>query len=68
MRFSLQNTDFGWGKPVWKSMGKMEGQNMVVMVDDQEGDGVEAWVQLDEKRMCQLEQDPDIKTYAFLVE
>ena len=35
------------------------------MMDDQEGDGVEAWVHLDEKRMSQLEQDPDIHTYAF---
>nr|GEV26629.1 pelargonidin 3-O-(6-caffeoylglucoside) 5-O-(6-O-malonylglucoside) 4'''-malonyltransferase-like [Tanacetum cinerariifolium] len=29
---------------------------------------IEVWVHLDEKRMCQLEQDLDIKTYAFLVE
>nr|GEZ02035.1 pelargonidin 3-O-(6-caffeoylglucoside) 5-O-(6-O-malonylglucoside) 4'''-malonyltransferase-like [Tanacetum cinerariifolium] len=68
MRFSWQNTDFGWGKPVWKSMGKMEAQNTMVMVDDQEGDDVEVLVHLDEKRMCQLEQDLDIKTYSFLDE
>nr|GEV45479.1 ribonuclease H-like domain-containing protein [Tanacetum cinerariifolium] len=67
-KFSWQNADFGWGKPVWKSMGKMETQNLVIMMDDQEGDGVEAWVHLDEKRMCQLEQDPDIQTYAYLVQ
>ncbi|PWA36294.1 transferase, Chloramphenicol acetyltransferase-like domain protein [Artemisia annua] len=67
-KFSWQNADFGWGKPVWKSVGKMETQNFVIMMDDQEGDGVEAWVHLDEKRMCQLEQDPDIRTYAFLAQ
>lgn len=60
----FNNADFGWGKPVWKSTGKYEAQNMLVLMDDQEGDGVEAWVYLDEKRMRQLEQDPDIQTYA----
>ncbi|GKB66856.1 pelargonidin 3-O-(6-caffeoylglucoside) 5-O-(6-O-malonylglucoside) 4'''-malonyltransferase-like protein, partial [Tanacetum coccineum] len=67
-KFSWQNTNFGWGKPVWRSREKIEAQNTVVMMDDQEGDGVEAWVHLDEKRMCQLEQDPDIQTYAYLVQ
>ncbi|GKE68691.1 pelargonidin 3-O-(6-caffeoylglucoside) 5-O-(6-O-malonylglucoside) 4'''-malonyltransferase-like protein, partial [Tanacetum coccineum] len=65
-KFSWQNADFGWGKPVWRSTEKMVAQNMVIMMDDQEGDGVEAWVHLDETRMCQLEQDPDIQTYAFM--
>ncbi|GJV57784.1 pelargonidin 3-O-(6-caffeoylglucoside) 5-O-(6-O-malonylglucoside) 4'''-malonyltransferase-like protein [Tanacetum coccineum] len=64
-KFSWQNTDFGWGMPIWKSLGRMEAQNLVIMMDDQKGEGIEAWVHLDEKRMCQFEEDPDIKTYAF---
>nr|GEU65881.1 pelargonidin 3-O-(6-caffeoylglucoside) 5-O-(6-O-malonylglucoside) 4'''-malonyltransferase-like [Tanacetum cinerariifolium] len=62
--FSFNKADFGWGKPVWKSTGKCAVQNVVIMMDDQEGDGVEAWVHLDEKRMHQLEQNPDVKAYA----
>ncbi|GKE55986.1 pelargonidin 3-O-(6-caffeoylglucoside) 5-O-(6-O-malonylglucoside) 4'''-malonyltransferase-like protein [Tanacetum coccineum] len=62
--FPFNKADFGWGKPVWKSTGKCAAQNLVIMIDDQEGDGVEAWVHLDEKRMHQLEQNPDIKAYA----
>nr|GEZ30759.1 pelargonidin 3-O-(6-caffeoylglucoside) 5-O-(6-O-malonylglucoside) 4'''-malonyltransferase-like [Tanacetum cinerariifolium] len=60
----MPGADFGWGKPVWKSIGKFAAQNYVILMDDQEGDGVEAWVHLDEKRMHQLEQDHDIKAYA----
>ncbi|GJS84740.1 pelargonidin 3-O-(6-caffeoylglucoside) 5-O-(6-O-malonylglucoside) 4'''-malonyltransferase-like protein [Tanacetum coccineum] len=64
-KFSFNKADFGWGKPVWRSTGQFAAQNFVVMMDDQEGDGIEAWVHFDEKRMRQLEQDPDIKAYAI---
>nr|GEW78132.1 reverse transcriptase domain-containing protein [Tanacetum cinerariifolium] len=62
---SSKNADFGSGKPVWRSTGKTEAQNTVIMIDDQEGDEVEAWVHLDEELMRQLEQDPDMQAYAF---
>ncbi|KAD6454353.1 hypothetical protein E3N88_09059 [Mikania micrantha] len=61
--FSFYKADFGWGKPVWASQGKYPIQNLVVMMDDQEGGGVEAWVHLNEKCMRELEQDSDIKKY-----
>ncbi|KAI3755306.1 hypothetical protein L1987_55102 [Smallanthus sonchifolius] len=63
--FSFYQADFGCGKPVWASTGKLPTQNLVIMIDDHEGDGVEAWVHLDEKGMKQLEQDSDIKAYAI---
>ncbi|KAK1430280.1 hypothetical protein QVD17_12917 [Tagetes erecta] len=64
-KFSYYDADFGCGKPVWASIGKLPTQNLVIMLDDREGDGVEAWVHMDEKRMKQLEQDYDIKAYAI---
>nr|XP_043626941.1 pelargonidin 3-O-(6-caffeoylglucoside) 5-O-(6-O-malonylglucoside) 4'''-malonyltransferase-like [Erigeron canadensis] len=66
-RFSFYGADFGLGKPIWRSPGKFPGQNLVTMMDyDQEGgEGIEAWVHLDENRMSQLEQDPDIMAYAI---
>ncbi|XP_071729898.1 pelargonidin 3-O-(6-caffeoylglucoside) 5-O-(6-O-malonylglucoside) 4'''-malonyltransferase-like [Rutidosis leptorrhynchoides] len=63
-KFSFYEADFGYGKLIWASTGKLPVQNVVIMLDDHEGDGVEAWVHLDEKRMSELEQDPDIKLYA----
>lgn len=62
-KFSFYQADFGWGKPVWKST-KFSSQTGVIMMDDQEGDGVEAWVSLDEERMFKLAQDANIKAYA----
>ncbi|GJY76575.1 pelargonidin 3-O-(6-caffeoylglucoside) 5-O-(6-O-malonylglucoside) 4'''-malonyltransferase-like protein [Tanacetum coccineum] len=65
-KFSFYNADFGSGKTIWASTGKLPCQNLVIMMDDNEGDGVEAWVHLDDKRMKELEQDYDIKAYATL--
>ncbi|KAL8209548.1 hypothetical protein R6Q57_006280 [Mikania cordata] len=64
-KFSFNNADFGWGKPVWKSTGRYAAQKFVLLLDDQEGDGIEAWVHLDENKMSQLEQDHDIQTYTM---
>nr|GEU53790.1 pelargonidin 3-O-(6-caffeoylglucoside) 5-O-(6-O-malonylglucoside) 4'''-malonyltransferase-like [Tanacetum cinerariifolium] len=65
-KFSFYNADFGSGKTIWASTGKLPCQNLVIMMDDNEGDGVEAWVHLDDKRMKELAQDYDIKAYATL--
>ncbi|KAJ0801092.1 putative transferase [Helianthus annuus] len=62
-KFSFYTTDFGWGKPVWRSITDMKTPQTVVMMDDEEGDGVEAWVLMDKKRMCELERDLNIKAY-----
>ncbi|KAI3732196.1 hypothetical protein L1987_63395 [Smallanthus sonchifolius] len=63
--FSFHNVDFGWGKPVWRSTGHYAAENFVLLMDDQEGEGVEAWVHLDEKHMCKLEKEVDIQAYAI---
>ncbi|KAI3755450.1 hypothetical protein L1987_55251 [Smallanthus sonchifolius] len=62
-RFSFHTADFGWGKPVWKSITNEKIPNSVTMMDDEEGDGVEAWVHLDEKQMCELEKDSNLQAY-----
>ncbi|KAJ0800946.1 putative transferase [Helianthus annuus] len=48
-KFSYYEDDFGCGKPVWASPAKLPTQNLVILMDDHEGDGVEAWVHLDKK-------------------
>ncbi|KAM0028628.1 putative transferase [Helianthus debilis subsp. tardiflorus] len=62
-KFSFYTSDFGWGKPVWRSIADMKAPQSVIMMDDEEGDGVEAWVHMDKKRMCELERDLNIKAY-----
>ncbi|KAI3805054.1 hypothetical protein L1987_27066 [Smallanthus sonchifolius] len=62
-KFSFYTADFGCGKPVWRSATNTKRPNTVMMMDDEEGNGVEAWVQLEDKQMCELEQDPNIQAY-----
>lgn len=57
----LYEADFGWGKPVGTAIGAMPGGNSVVLMDNKEGDGLEAWVHLDPSDMAHFEQDEEIK-------
>ncbi|XP_071716817.1 limonoid 21-O-acetyltransferse-like [Rutidosis leptorrhynchoides] len=62
-RFPVYAADFGWGKPHWVSeAGRVH--EMVTLVDDKYGDGIEAWVNLNEKDMYVFEQDEDILKFT----
>ncbi|RXH91010.1 hypothetical protein DVH24_020033 [Malus domestica] len=57
----LYEADFGWGKPVWVASGGAKRgaeeapyMNMVLLMDTRSGDGVEAWVCLDEQDMAYI--------------
>ncbi|KAI4346942.1 hypothetical protein L6164_007805 [Bauhinia variegata] len=61
--------DFGWGKPIWVSSIGSNGaffMNLIILVDTRFGDGIEAWVTLDEKDMAHLEANAELATYAIL--
>ncbi|KAM5565289.1 stemmadenine O-acetyltransferase [Rosa sericea] len=51
--------DFGWGKPAWvSSIGSSSAphfMNLIILVDTKSGDGIEAWVTLDQRQMALLE-------------
>ncbi|WOG85481.1 hypothetical protein DCAR_0104670 [Daucus carota subsp. sativus] len=49
--FPFYEADFGWGKPVWFSVANVPMKNTVVLIDDKSGEGIEAWVNLDETDM-----------------
>ncbi|KAL3538710.1 hypothetical protein ACH5RR_002076 [Cinchona calisaya] len=63
-RFPYYEADFGWGKPVWLSLVSIPAGNSVVLIDSNDGDAVEAWVNLEEKDMFKFQQDQDIKTFT----
>ncbi|KAH7515589.1 hypothetical protein FEM48_Zijuj10G0042600 [Ziziphus jujuba var. spinosa] len=56
-KFPLYETDFGFGKPVWVSSASVAFKNTMVLVDTKLGDGIEAWVTLEEKNMFIFEQN-----------
>ncbi|XWS20856.1 hypothetical protein CRYUN_Cryun30bG0004800 [Craigia yunnanensis] len=67
-KFGFYEADFGWGKPVWVSSFGMENSvymNLIILVDTQFGDGIEAWVTLDEQDMAILERDEELLKLAM---
>lgn len=61
--------DFGWGKPAWISSLGSPGfecrfANIVALLDTRLGDGIEAWVTLDEQVLAILEQDHQLLAFA----
>ncbi|WRX31496.1 hypothetical protein QQP08_023983 [Theobroma cacao] len=69
--FGLYEIDFGWGKPAWvtcTASNKSETvfSNTVVFMDTRFGDGIEAWVFLDEQDMAKLEQNEELLAFGSL--
>ncbi|KAK3027448.1 hypothetical protein RJ639_041054 [Escallonia herrerae] len=46
-KFPIYEADFGLGKPIWASVVNMPVKNVVILMDDKKGEGIEAWVHLD---------------------
>ncbi|GFP96749.1 pelargonidin 3-o-(6-caffeoylglucoside) 5-o-(6-o-malonylglucoside) 4'''-malonyltransferase [Phtheirospermum japonicum] len=57
--------DFGWGKPVWIGIGHLFGPNVTLFMDNKEGDGLEAWVYLNQNDVPYFEQDEDMKLFTM---
>ncbi|KAG6388741.1 hypothetical protein SASPL_150173 [Salvia splendens] len=53
--FGFYEADFGWGKPEWASVANVMVKNHVTLMDTKEGDGIEAWVQLEDTEMPYFE-------------
>ncbi|GAA0141545.1 hypothetical protein LIER_35414 [Lithospermum erythrorhizon] len=60
-KLGFYEVDFGWGKPIWVSgIGASDYSvymNFIVLMDTKCGEGVEAWVTLDERDMEVLVQN-----------
>lgn len=65
-RFNLYSADFGWGNPVWMATANTIMKNVVIMMDMRSGDGIEAWVTLDEGDMAIFEKDHDLLEFASI--
>ncbi|TYG47160.1 hypothetical protein ES288_D11G316100v1 [Gossypium darwinii] len=63
--------DFGWGKPTWVSYAPQtksdsEMVNTILLMDTKMGNGIEAWVFLDEQHMVMLEQNQELLAFGIL--
>ncbi|XP_031405788.1 stemmadenine O-acetyltransferase-like [Punica granatum] len=65
--FRFYDIDFGWGRHVWVSTaGLCEPMffNLIFLVDTTSGNGIEAWVIMDEQEMALLQEDPELCAFA----
>lgn len=70
-KMGFYEADFGWGKPIWACGGGVcHGSpvfmNFVVLMDTKYGDGIEAWVNMDEHEMHVIKHNPEILEFASI--
>ncbi|KAK6115694.1 hypothetical protein DH2020_007963 [Rehmannia glutinosa] len=69
--FGFYNVDFGFGNPIWLTRcdtGCDSGSrflNVVWLMDTRDGDGIEAWVILDEKYMSVFDNVEELRALAY---
>ncbi|KAK7293499.1 hypothetical protein RJT34_16366 [Clitoria ternatea] len=68
--FGLYDVDYGWGKPIWVSCtpnsSNSEFFNSVILTDTPLGNGIEAWVYLNDDDMTMFQQDKELLSFASL--
>ncbi|XP_051124065.1 stemmadenine O-acetyltransferase-like [Andrographis paniculata] len=68
-KLGFYDVDFGWGKPVWVSSIDSSGplfMNLVVLMETRFGDGIEAWITMDEQQLSVLEHNQEFRSFAAL--
>ncbi|KAH6782489.1 hypothetical protein C2S51_007782 [Perilla frutescens var. frutescens] len=68
-KLGFYDVDFRWGKPAWVSSVDSSGDyfmNLAVLIDSKCGDGIEAWVTMDEQEMGVLEHNQEFRALASL--
>ncbi|KAL0535319.1 hypothetical protein IC582_029648 [Cucumis melo] len=62
--FPVYETDFGWGKPTWVCTPGRPYKNVVLFVNTSDGEGIEAWVNLEENDMALFENDSELLSFT----
>ncbi|GMH27004.1 hypothetical protein Nepgr_028847 [Nepenthes gracilis] len=65
-RLPFYEADFGWGKPLWVCIPKSPFSSSIILLDSKDGEGIEAWVTLEEQVMSILEGDEEFLEHALV--
>uniref|UniRef100_A0A5B7ACY4 Uncharacterized protein n=1 Tax=Davidia involucrata TaxID=16924 RepID=A0A5B7ACY4_DAVIN len=65
-RYPFYHVDFVWGKPILVRMASGVVKNTFVLMDAPTGDGIEAWVTLEEQDMAIFQSDEELLAFASL--
>ncbi|KAL6198913.1 hypothetical protein ACLB2K_028701 [Fragaria x ananassa] len=63
-RFLFYEADFGWGKPNWVSIASVSIENIIVMLDKRDGNGIEVWLTMNQETMALFESNAELLAYA----
>ncbi|GMN49121.1 hypothetical protein TIFTF001_018284 [Ficus carica] len=63
-RFPLYEADFGFGNPEWVSSAARGFCDLVALLDNKSGDGIEAYICLKPDAMARLEADPEFLAFV----
>ncbi|PON76095.1 Transferase [Parasponia andersonii] len=64
-RFPLyDHFDFGWGQPLWIGANPLPCKNLVIFVDTKSGDGIEAYIDLEEQDMAKFQRDEEFISFV----
>ncbi|KAK9230464.1 hypothetical protein WN944_023434 [Citrus x changshan-huyou] len=56
--------DFGWGKPVWFSLGPLSFPDLAILTNSSDGEGIEALAVMSKEDMDKFEPETSIMAYA----
>ncbi|XP_071719271.1 pelargonidin 3-O-(6-caffeoylglucoside) 5-O-(6-O-malonylglucoside) 4'''-malonyltransferase-like [Rutidosis leptorrhynchoides] len=63
-KFPFYKTDFGFGKPVWVNCGSIHAKNLAYLIDGVGGNGIEAYICLEDKDVPYLEEALHFNTFV----
>ncbi|KAG9148875.1 hypothetical protein Leryth_026972 [Lithospermum erythrorhizon] len=63
-KYPFYNVDYGWGKPERVIFGASGVKNFIILIDGQNGEGIDAFVPLEKKVMDVFERDPELLQFA----
>nr|GEU30771.1 transferase, chloramphenicol acetyltransferase-like domain protein [Tanacetum cinerariifolium] len=63
-KFPFYETDFGFGRPIWVAPGTVPFRNSGCLIDDPQGNGVEAYVVLEVKDLPYFEEALDVNVFG----
>lgn len=65
-KFPVYDADFGWGKPIWVTVPEFPRRDMIMLMDANDGEGIEAMVSLEMKEMEVFEKNQELLSFCRL--
>ncbi|KAL3497724.1 hypothetical protein ACH5RR_040456 [Cinchona calisaya] len=65
-RFSFNEMNFGWGKPIWVGTVSVKKKNTFILMDSSKPGGIEVLVTLEEDKMAIFEKDEELLRFAIM--